>query len=157
MARDFPGGPVVENLPSSAGDAALIPGWELRPHMLQGNQARMPHPRSRAHAPQLEKARKLQQDPVQPKKKKPWFKDESMGYAEVSYSGLLLPCKSAQRCPWVAAIALGKAVGTVPSDPSIERELAQGKYVYGLLGSGEWFWHVCYGHQEGRSGRGKEV
>lgn len=45
-----------------------------------------------------------------------------MGYAEVSYSGLLLPCKSAQRCPWVAAIAMGKAVGTVPSDPSILRE-----------------------------------
>ena len=78
-----------------------------------------------------------------------------MGYAEVSYSGLLLPCKSVQRCPWVAAIALRKAVGTVPSDPSIERELAQGKYVYGLLGSGEWFWQVCYGHQKGRSGRGQ--
>ena len=122
MARDFPGGPVVENLPSSAGDAALIPGWELRPHMLQGNQARMPHPRSRAHAPQLEKARKLQQDSVQPKKKKAWFKDESLGYAEVSYSGQLLPCKSTQRCPWVAAIALGKAMGTVPSGPSISRE-----------------------------------
>ena len=24
--RDFPGGPVVENLPSNAGDAGLIPG-----------------------------------------------------------------------------------------------------------------------------------
>ena len=56
------------------------------------------------------------------KKKKAWFKDESMGYAEVSSSGLLLPCKSTQRCPWVAAIALGKAVGTVPSGPSISRE-----------------------------------
>ena len=25
-ARDFPGGPVVKNLPSNAGDAGLIPG-----------------------------------------------------------------------------------------------------------------------------------
>ena len=24
--RDFPGGPVVKNLPSNAGDASLIPG-----------------------------------------------------------------------------------------------------------------------------------
>ena len=45
-----------------------------------------------------------------------------MGYAEVSYSGQLLPCKSTQRCPWVAVIALGKAMGTVPSGPSISRE-----------------------------------
>ena len=37
----------------------------------------------------------------------------------------------------------------------IERELAQGKCVYGLLGSGEWFWHICYGNQKGRSGRGQ--
>lgn len=47
----------------------------------------------------------------------------------------------------MAAIAMGKAVGTVPSD-LILRELAQGKYVYGLLGSGEPFWQVCYGHQK---------
>ena len=26
MLRDFPGGPVVKNLPSNAGDAGLIPG-----------------------------------------------------------------------------------------------------------------------------------
>ena len=25
--RDFPGGPVVKNLPSTAGDVGLIPGW----------------------------------------------------------------------------------------------------------------------------------
>ena len=25
--RDFPGGPVVKNLPCNAGDAGLIPGW----------------------------------------------------------------------------------------------------------------------------------
>ena len=27
MLRDFPGGPVVKNLPSNAGDASLIPGF----------------------------------------------------------------------------------------------------------------------------------
>ena len=27
---DFPGGPVVKALPSSAGDACSVPGWELR-------------------------------------------------------------------------------------------------------------------------------
>ena len=31
--RDFPGGPVVKNLPSNAGDAGSIPGWGTRiPH-----------------------------------------------------------------------------------------------------------------------------
>ena len=31
--RDFPGGPVVKNPPSSAGDAGLIPGWGTKiPH-----------------------------------------------------------------------------------------------------------------------------
>ena len=25
--RDFPGGPVVKNLPSNAGDVGSIPGW----------------------------------------------------------------------------------------------------------------------------------
>ena len=30
---DFPGGPVVENLPSNAGDTGLIPGWGTKiPH-----------------------------------------------------------------------------------------------------------------------------
>ena len=30
---DFPGGPVVENLPSNAGDAGLISGWGTKtPH-----------------------------------------------------------------------------------------------------------------------------
>ena len=30
---DFPGGPVVENLPSNAGDTGSIPGWETKiPH-----------------------------------------------------------------------------------------------------------------------------
>ena len=44
--RNFPGGPVVKNLPSSAGDASLIPGQgtkiphavgELRSHTPWGN------------------------------------------------------------------------------------------------------------------------
>ena len=30
---DFPGGPVVKNLPSSAGDTSLVPNWEIRSHM----------------------------------------------------------------------------------------------------------------------------
>ena len=34
---DFPGDPVVKNLPSSAGDAGLIPGGELRSHRPRGN------------------------------------------------------------------------------------------------------------------------
>ena len=44
----------------------------------------------------------------QKKKKMAWFKDRSMRYAEVSYGGLLLPCKSTQRRPWVPVLALGK-------------------------------------------------
>ena len=44
--RDFPGGPVVKNLPSKAGNVGSILGWgtkiphasgELRSHMPQGN------------------------------------------------------------------------------------------------------------------------
>ena len=32
-SRDFPGGPVVENQPSSAGDIGSIPGWGTKiPH-----------------------------------------------------------------------------------------------------------------------------
>ena len=31
--RDFPGGPVVKNLPSNAGNTGLIPGWATKiPH-----------------------------------------------------------------------------------------------------------------------------
>ena len=34
-ARDFPGGPVVKNLPSNAGDAGLIPGQGTKiPHAM---------------------------------------------------------------------------------------------------------------------------
>ena len=33
MCQDFPGGPVVKTLPSSAGDAGSIPGWGAKlPH-----------------------------------------------------------------------------------------------------------------------------
>ena len=33
MPWDFPGGPVVKNLPSNAGDAGSIPGWGTKiPH-----------------------------------------------------------------------------------------------------------------------------
>ena len=35
--RDFPGGSVVKNLPSNAGDVAMILVQKLRSHMLQGN------------------------------------------------------------------------------------------------------------------------
>ena len=35
MLQDFPGGPVVKNLPSNAGDAGSIPGQETKiPHAL---------------------------------------------------------------------------------------------------------------------------
>jgi len=36
VSRDFPGGPVVKNLPASAGDTGSIPGL-VTFHMLQGN------------------------------------------------------------------------------------------------------------------------
>ena len=35
--EDFPGGAVVKNLPSNTGDPGLIPGRELRLHMLRGS------------------------------------------------------------------------------------------------------------------------
>ena len=40
--RDFPGGAVVKNPPSNAGDAGSIPGRELRSHMPWGNEVRVP-------------------------------------------------------------------------------------------------------------------
>ena len=39
ILRDFPGGPVVKNPPSNAGDAGLTPGWEPRVPVPRGNQA----------------------------------------------------------------------------------------------------------------------
>lgn len=37
LFKDFPGAPVVEDLPSKAVDVGLIPGWELRFYMLMGS------------------------------------------------------------------------------------------------------------------------
>ena len=52
---DFPGGPVVRNLPANAGDRGSIPSAG-RFHMLQGNKARvlptMEPERPRAHESQ---------------------------------------------------------------------------------------------------------
>ena len=39
---DFLGDPVVKNLLFGVVDRALIPGWELRSHMPQGNEAHVP-------------------------------------------------------------------------------------------------------------------
>ena len=55
VKEDFPGGPVVKNLPANAGDTGLSLG-PGRSHMLQSNKARAPQLlslRSRAHEPQL--------------------------------------------------------------------------------------------------------
>ena len=30
LLRDFPGGPMVKNLPCNAGDTGLIPGWRTK-------------------------------------------------------------------------------------------------------------------------------
>ena len=37
LKRDFPGGPVVKNLPANAGDVGQFLVGELRPHMPGGN------------------------------------------------------------------------------------------------------------------------
>ena len=56
--RDFPGGPVVKNPPSNAGDVGLIPGWgtkiphaagQLSPHAATTELARL---NERARVPQ---------------------------------------------------------------------------------------------------------
>ena len=41
-SKDFPGGPVVQNLPSSAGDVGLIPGRGTKTRHAGGNQALQP-------------------------------------------------------------------------------------------------------------------
>ena len=46
--RDFPGGPVGENPPASAGDMDLIPD-PRRFHMLWGNYTRAPQPLKPGH------------------------------------------------------------------------------------------------------------
>ena len=55
---DFPGGPVVQNLPSNAGDTGSISGWGAKiPHavgQLSPRAATTEPARSGAHAPQLE-------------------------------------------------------------------------------------------------------
>ena len=50
VPKDFPGGPVVKNLPCNAGDKGSIPGLG-RYHMPWSNKAQVP----RAHALQQEK------------------------------------------------------------------------------------------------------
>ena len=37
LSRNFPGGPVVKNLPSNAGDTGSIPGWRIKSHTPGGN------------------------------------------------------------------------------------------------------------------------
>ena len=56
---DFPGGPVVKNLPSNAGDAGSIPGWGTKIPHAEGHLslcAATAEPTcSGTHAPQLER------------------------------------------------------------------------------------------------------
>ena len=52
--EDFPGGPVVKNLPTKAGDKGLIPGLG-RSHLPRGNKARTELACPRTHALQEEK------------------------------------------------------------------------------------------------------
>ena len=55
---DFPGGPVVKNLPSITGNMAAIPGWGIKIPHVRGNQAHVESLRCnyRAYAPQREHA-----------------------------------------------------------------------------------------------------
>ena len=65
--RDFPSGPVVENLPSNEGTQVWSLVRELRSHVLWGNQAHVPQLlHSRAWALQLEKPVCHDEDPAQP-------------------------------------------------------------------------------------------
>ena len=58
MHGDFPGGPVVKNPPSNAGDADSIPGWGTKTPHAEGQlspRATTTEPAcSGAHVPQLE-------------------------------------------------------------------------------------------------------
>ena len=58
--RDFPGGPVVKNPPSNAGDVGSIPGWGTKvPHatgQLSLHATTTEPTRSRACEPQLERS-----------------------------------------------------------------------------------------------------
>ena len=79
--RDFPGGPVVESLPASAGDMGSIPGLGGS-HMLQNNWAHMPQLlslHSRVSEPQLLKPHKPracipQEKPLQWEAHAPWHR-----------------------------------------------------------------------------------
>ena len=51
--RDFPGGKVVKNLPSNAGDSGSIPGWGTKIAHTTGKLSRRAAA-TRAHVPQLE-------------------------------------------------------------------------------------------------------
>ena len=63
--RDFPGGPVVENLPSNAGDTGSIPFWGTNiPHAM-GNLS----PSSRVSESQLESPCAAAKDPAAARKK----------------------------------------------------------------------------------------
>ena len=64
--QDFPGGPVVKNLPSNAGNADLILVRELRSHMPQGNEA-LSSKENPAYATTREKPTCLKKDPAQTK------------------------------------------------------------------------------------------
>ena len=47
--RDFLRGPVVKTLPSNAGEEGLIPSWELRPYMSQGQRIKKSKYQSRSY------------------------------------------------------------------------------------------------------------
>ena len=81
--RDFPGGPVVKNLPSNAGDVSSIPSWgDKSPHAMgptyHNQRALMPQPAS-LHTPEPQHKNLLyhnqrkpmhhSKDPAQPKLK----------------------------------------------------------------------------------------
>ena len=63
--RDFPGGPMVKNLLSKAGGTSLIPGWDLRSHII-GNA--LVHLRCISLCTSIrEKPTCSNKDPMQPK------------------------------------------------------------------------------------------
>ena len=66
--RDFPGGPVVKNPPSNAGNAGSITGRGIKiPHaagQLSPDTATTEPARSRAHVPQLEKPARHNEEPA---------------------------------------------------------------------------------------------
>ena len=65
---DFPGGPVVKNPPSNAGDVGSIPGWGTKmPHaagQLSPRAATTEPAHSRAHMPQLESLCAITTEPM---------------------------------------------------------------------------------------------